>query len=81
MTARSFPRMAGRVPRQSTMQIFFWPLIISLAALAGLILGLTGDGYRDVVAVALVAFGPVLIILSLRRKSQTRNPVRVKARS
>lgn len=79
MTARKYARMAGRVPRQSTMQIFFWPLIISIAALAGLILGLTGDGYRDMVAVALVALGPVLIILSLRRKSQTRNPVTVKA--
>lgn len=44
------------------MNIWRWPLWIGLATAAGLVLGLLGDGWEDLVACALM-LPPVLIFL------------------
>lgn len=51
-----------RVPRQSLTQIFLWPIGLALMSIAGLWLGLTGDGWRDTLASALLAL-PIFIFL------------------
>lgn len=38
---------SNRVPRQSLRRIFAWPAVIAVTSIIGLILGLTGDGWRD----------------------------------
>ena len=55
--------------RQSTAQVFAWPAAIGCAVLAGLVLGLTGDGLRDLAAWLLVGIAPLVIILVLLRPS------------
>ncbi|MEZ5694420.1 MAG: hypothetical protein R3D99_11425 [Altererythrobacter sp.] len=53
-------------------RIFAWPLAIALATLVGLILGLTGDGWRDALAWMLAGIAPVLILVVLmRRRAKT----------
>ena len=50
------------MPPQSLRQIFALPLLIAILGFAGLILGLTGDGWRDSVAWALVGL-PILFFV------------------
>lgn len=58
-----------RVPRQTTFQIFRWPLLIALASLAALILGLTGDGWRDTIAVLLLLLPLAVLVAGWRRRT------------
>ncbi len=53
-----------RPPRQarSTTAIFAWPLAIFVAGLAGLVIALTGDGWRDAASWAALA-APVAALL------------------
>ncbi len=51
-----------KVPPQSLGRIFMVPLIIAALGLTGLILGLTGDGWRDNIAWALVGL-PILFFV------------------
>lgn len=58
----------SRVSRQSTGRIFLWPLVLGVATLAGLILGLTGDGWRDIAAWLLLGLCPLVILGALLRR-------------
>lgn len=53
----------SRIPTQRTRTILALPLLLAAFALAGLVLGLTGDGWRDLVSVALLAL-PCLLFLN-----------------
>lgn len=55
--------------RQSNAQVFAWPAAIGLAAIAGLVLGLTGDGARDLAAWILVGIAPLTLAAALLRRS------------
>ncbi|WBY16744.1 hypothetical protein PF049_00825 [Erythrobacteraceae bacterium WH01K] len=49
--------------------IFAWPLALGIACLAGLVLGLTGDGWRDLAAWLLLGAMPLVILAaSLRHR-------------
>lgn len=54
---------------QTNRQIFAWPAAIGCAAIAGLVLGLTGDGLRDLAAWILVGLAPIIIVAALLRRS------------
>ena len=63
----------GRRPtrRRSNAQVFAWPLLFGLASLLGLVLGLTGDGLRDLACWVLLGLAPLVILAALlRRRSQ-----------
>lgn len=62
--------------RRSTRRIFAIPLLIALATLAGLILGLTGEGWRDGAAWLLVGLAPFIIIAALLRRPPRSIPKR-----
>lgn len=53
----------SRIRPQRTRTILALPLLLAAFALAGLVLGLTGDGWRDLVSVALLAL-PCLLFLN-----------------
>lgn len=55
-------RSSQRVPRQPLRRIFALPALLFVTTLIGLILGLTGEGWRDVIAVALL-FLPLAFVL------------------
>ena len=52
-------------PRQSLARLFAAPLAIGMAMIAGLVLGLTGDGIGDVAAWTLTAIAPLMLLLKL----------------
>ena len=60
----------SRVPRQTTGNILALPLMLAALALAGLVLGLTGDGWRDVLSVALLALPCLLFLNHWRRRTR-----------
>jgi hypothetical protein len=53
--------------RRSNLEVFAWPLVLGLASLLGLVLGLTGDGVRDLACWALLGLAPLVIIGALLR--------------
>ena len=53
--------------RRSNLEIFVWPLLIGFASILGLVLGLTGDGVRDLACWALLGLAPLVIIGALLR--------------
>jgi hypothetical protein len=59
--------MRGR--RRSVGQVFAWPLFLALAGLTGLVLGLTGDGWRDAMAVLLLGLPLIAIAVGWHRRS------------
>ncbi len=55
--------------RTSNARVFARPLAIAIASLVGLLLGLTGDGWRDAASWLLLGLVPVIIIAAhVRRK-------------
>ncbi|MBU2342577.1 MAG: hypothetical protein KKE77_15205 [Alphaproteobacteria bacterium] len=64
----------SRVARQTTRSIFAWPLALGAATLAGLVLGLTGDGLRDVAAWTLLGLAPLVILGALLRRTPAPSP-------
>ncbi len=59
-----------RLSRQrGNLAIFAWPLLLGIAAITGLVLGLTGSGWRDGVAWLLLAAGPFVIAAAWMRRS------------
>ncbi|MDP4538346.1 hypothetical protein Q9K01_01720 [Qipengyuania sp. DY56-A-20] len=58
----------SRVSRQTTARIFLWPLALAVATLAGLVLGLTGDGWRDIAAWVLLGLTPLAIFRAMLRR-------------
>ena len=61
--------MTVRLPR-SPAQVLALPLLFAALTLAGLVLGLTGDGGRDLVCVALLALPLVLFLVHWRRRAR-----------
>ena len=59
---------------RSTPAIFAIPAAIGVAAILGLILGLTGDGLRDGFAWLLVGAAPLIIIAALLRRPSGAKP-------
>jgi len=55
--------------RQSTATVFRWPIAIGVASIAGLVLGLTGDDARDLLAWILVGIAPAVIFAALVRRT------------
>lgn len=64
----------SRTAPQSALAVLFQPLLLATLALAGLILGLTGDGWRDWLAVVLVALPLIFFLLHWRRRRHTALP-------
>ena len=60
----------SRRPAQPVARVFAMPLVLLAATLVGLVLGLTGDGLRDVAAWILVGFPLALLALFLFRTYQ-----------
>ena len=62
----------ARKPRRSAWSIFAWPLLILTASIAGLMLGLLGTGWRDVLSWLLLGGGPLAVALNLITLSQAK---------
>ena len=62
--------MTARPNHRSTGRIFAWPLILGALSLAGLVAGLTGDGFRDIAAWALLGSTLVAIAHAFWRASR-----------
>ena len=60
-----------RTAPRSTGAIFAWPLVLGIACLVGLILGLTGDGWRDLFAWLLLGAMPLVLLLAWLRRRRT----------
>ncbi len=60
----------SRLPRQTTGKILALPLLLAVLALVGLVLGLTGDGLRDVLSVALLGLPCLLFLNHWRRRTR-----------
>jgi len=60
-------------PGNTAMAIFAAPLAIGIASLVGLVLGLTGDGVRDILAWLLVGLAPLTIFAALSRRSSSKS--------
>lgn len=57
-------RPTGRTHRRlGAAEVFAAPVLIALASLAGLVVGLVGDGWWDVVAAALLSVTILTLIL------------------
>jgi hypothetical protein len=48
-------------------RVFAWPLALFAATVIGLVLGLTGEGWRDAAAWLLLGSVPAIIIFALSR--------------
>lgn len=59
-------------PGHTAMGVFAIPLVIGIASLLGLVLGLTGDGVRDILAWLLVGLAPLTIFAALFRRSSSK---------
>lgn len=60
----------SRLAPRPTRHIFRWPLLLGVATLAGLVLGLTGDGMPDLLAWLLVGLAPLVILVALLRRER-----------
>lgn len=63
-----------RIARRGPWRIFAWPLAILAATIAGLVLGLLGEGWRDALAWALIAGGPLALAFHLLSQSHAKEP-------
>lgn len=66
MSRRQTPRKRSQ---RSIAQVFAIPLAIALTTIAGLVLGLTGDGWRDGAAWLLAGIAPFSIIAAVLRRT------------
>ncbi|MXP42572.1 hypothetical protein GRI75_13080 [Altererythrobacter soli] len=53
--------------KRSVARVFAWPLALFAATIAGLVLGLTGEGWRDAAAWLLLGSVPAVMIFALMR--------------
>lgn len=58
-----------RIGPQRTASVLAIPALLLVASLAGLILGLTGDGWRDGLASLLIALPALIFLRSWLRRS------------
>ncbi|WP_133365623.1 hypothetical protein [Qipengyuania sediminis] len=69
--------MSRRPSHRSAWRIFAWPIVISAASAAGLLIGLVGEGVRDALAWLLLCGGPLAVTLHLLAgRSRTERPIR-----
>ena len=65
----------ARPRRRSPARVFAWPLALAAASLAGLLLGLTGGGWRDLLAWGLLGAAPLTVFAAwLRRDRLSSSP-------
>ena len=57
-----------RIARQSTRRLFAMPLLLAIASLIGLLLGLTGDGWRDGLSWLLLTLPILAVAIAWRRR-------------
>lgn len=57
-----------RLAPQSNARVFAAPLMLMLVSFAGLVIGLTGDGWRDGLAAALLTIPVVLFVRHWRAR-------------
>ncbi len=57
-----------KVPHRSLARVFAVPLALALATLVGLVVGLTGEGARDVLAWLLLAPLPIAFAVAWARR-------------
>ena len=55
--------------RKSLAAIFAWPLALFVLGIAGLVIALTGDGWRDGAAWAALA-APLVVVAAAMRRSR-----------
>lgn len=60
-----------RTARRSLAHVFAVPLLLFGASIAGLLVGLTGDGTRDVVACVLLFLPILAIVVAWQRRGQS----------
>ena len=62
-------------PRNTLLQTFAIPSALAVATVAGLILGLTGDGWRDLTSwlLLIICLLPIRAAFARRRSSTHRN--------
>jgi hypothetical protein len=58
-----------KVPHRSFARVFAVPLALALATLAGLVIGLTGEGARDLLAWLLLAPLPLVFAVAWARRA------------
>ncbi len=61
-----------RVPTRPILTVLAWPLALAVLQLAGLVIGLTGKGWRDALSAALV--GASIIIFAGRWRLRAGRP-------
>lgn len=61
-------RKSSRIAPQGASRILLLPFIIAAASLAGLIIGLTGEGWRDILSVLLLILPLAVIIRAWLRR-------------
>lgn len=62
-------RTVTRQQRASLRRVFAMPLLLLLASLAGLVLGLTGDGLPDALSWGLLSLPIILTAIAFLRRS------------
>ena len=63
-------RRPNRVPPQPALRILGVPTALALGSLAGLVLGLTGHGWRDLVSVMLLLIPVLLFVWFWQHRAQ-----------
>lgn len=61
--------MNVRIARQSKRRLFAMPLLLALGSLTGLILGLTGEGWRDGLSWLLLTLPFVAVAIAWLRRT------------
>ena len=61
-------KRAVRIAPQTPSRILAMPVLLAVASVAGLVLGLTGDGWRDWLSAALLFLPVVLFVHHWRRR-------------
>ena len=64
--------MKRRIPAQRARAILAAPLVLAVLTLAGLIIGLTGDGWRNLTACLLAGFPLLVLARAWARAARSR---------
>jgi len=60
------------VRRRRSSAIFAWPAVIASLTVVGLVIGLTGDGWRDGFAWVFVSGAPIAILIAFKRRQSPK---------
>jgi hypothetical protein len=61
-------RLNSRIKRQSIRQTLAMPVLLAVVSLTGLVIALTGDGWRDLLSAVLLTLPLVAIAYALARR-------------